>query len=147
MTEPRVTIWTDAPKVAIPELPALFGDGADLWLAYGTTAGPAGDVCAVVVFRQVIDHRLSAINDEGLGHHPYAAAGLQYYAFNEVLDSAETIRWSALGARHWVVTFKDNTLDVVAESAQVVASAINYGDAADALLFVLPLQRRRQTRE
>jgi hypothetical protein len=147
MSEPHATMWTDAPEVAIPEPPALFGDGVDLCLAYGTTAGPAGDACAVVVFRHVIDHRLSPINDEGLGYHPYAAGGLQYYAFNEVLDSAETIRWSALGARHWVVTFKDNTLDVLAQSAQVVASAVNHGDAADALLLVLPSQRRPQTQE
>src|SRR4051812_47087853 len=112
MATPHVTTWTPAPELAIPDVPALLADSNCLWLAYATTAEPRGQMYAVVRFNDVIDHRLSPINDEGIGKHPYARAGLQWYAFNEVIDSVEAIEWHALKARHWVITFKDNTLDV-----------------------------------
>jgi hypothetical protein len=134
MTEPHVTTWTDAPELAIPNPPALLSDSSNLWLAYETTAEPRGGVFAVIRFSRVVDHRLSPINDEGLGKHPYACAGLHWYTFNEVIDSEETVRWHALNARHWVITFKDNTLDVVAKSAEVVASAVR-ADCPVSVLF------------
>src|SRR4051812_40848862 len=76
MGEPRVTTWSEAPALAIPDPPALLSDSSNLWLAYETTEEPRGEVYAIVRFRHVIDHRLSPINDEGLGQHPYAGAGL-----------------------------------------------------------------------
>lgn len=115
MSSPKSFVWQDAPELAIPDVPALLCDSENLWLAYRSNRGHS-----IVKFVDVIDHRLSPINDEGIGEHLYAGAGLQFYAFNEVIESAETIRWSALKARHWVVTFKDNTLDVVASDAKVV---------------------------
>jgi hypothetical protein len=90
-----------------------------------------------VQFTHVIDHRLSPINDEGIGSHPYANAGLQFYAFNEITGSSETIEWAALRARHWAVTFKDNTLDVVAGGAKVVARDIEAGSPTSALISFL----------
>jgi len=42
MGEPRVSIWTEAPELAIPDVPALLCDSEDLWLAYRTTAEPRG---------------------------------------------------------------------------------------------------------
>ena len=134
MANARAIIWTDAAEVAIPESPALLTDSSCLWLAYETTVEPRRRMHTVVRFDGLIDHRLSPINDEGLGHHPYACAGLQWYAFNEILDSAETIRWRALKARHWVITFKDNTLDVLAEKAEVVVRAIDADSSLSALM-------------
>lgn len=92
---------------------------------------------AIVQFMDVFDHRLSPINDEGMQSHPYAKAGLQFYAFNEIRGSSETMKWSALRARHWVVTFQDNTLDVVAVGAKVVAREIEAGNATSALIGFL----------
>src|SRR5262245_44767281 len=122
MSTPRASVWTEAPEPGIPESPALIADSDSLWVAYCRAADHG---VAVVQFWGVIDHRLSPINDEGLGRHPYARAGLKFYTFHEVVGSAEADRWSSLGARHWVVTFKDNTLDVVARSAEVFVSSVS----------------------
>jgi hypothetical protein len=137
MPTPHVTTWTAAPELAIPDPPALLADSKSLWLAYATTAEPRGEVYAVVRFNELIDHRLWPINDEGIGTHPYGGAGLTWYAFNEVVNSAEAIRWRALNARHWVVTFKDNTLDVLAVSAEVIVAAVQSSDPVSVLLTVV----------
>jgi hypothetical protein len=131
MSKPRASIWAAAPEPGIPESPALIADSDSLWLAY---CRAADEGVAVIQFRGVIDHHLSPINDEGLGRHPYAGAGLEFYGFNEVVGSAEADRWSSLGARHWVVTFKDNTLDVVARSAEVLVSSMAAATPLAALL-------------
>ena len=137
MKTPRVSQWTEAPEIAIPEPPAICSDSYVLWLAY-ETAGPSDERFAIVRFSSIIDHRLSPINDEGLGQHPYAKAGLKWYSFNEVIDSNETQRWSSSRARHWVITFKDNTLDVVARTAEIVARDVQAPNAMAALLKTLP---------
>jgi hypothetical protein len=92
---------------------------------------------AIVQFIDVIDHRLSPINDEGIGKHPYAKAGLQFYAFNEITGSRETTEWSVLRARHWAITFKDDTLDVVASDAKVVATDLQASSPMAALVGFL----------
>ena len=133
----HATIWNDAPELAIPDNPAIFSNSDDLWLAYETTAEPRGDIYAVIRFADIIDLRLSPINDEGLGQHPYASAGLKWYSFNEVIDSQETLRWKTLEARHWVITFQDVTLDVVARSAQVIVDRAKMPDPVSALLSAI----------
>lgn len=137
MNEPRVTIWNEAPELAIPESPALLSDSSNLWLAYETTAEPRGEIYAVVRFRNLIDHRLSPINDEGIGEHAYAVAGLKWYSFCEVIGSAEAARWSVLKARHWVITFKDNTLDILAQNAEVVVASVRGSDPVSVLLSLM----------
>jgi hypothetical protein len=139
MIEPYVTIWTDAPELAIPEMPALLSNSQTLWLAYETIAEPRGEVYAVVRFQDVIDHRLSPINDEGIGEHQYAKFGLQWYGFNEIIGSAEVAKWSVLRPRHWVVTFKDGTLDVLAASACVIARDLRATSPLTALLSAITL--------
>jgi hypothetical protein len=136
MSAPKASIWAVAPEPGIPELPALLSDSENLWLAY-VVAPSTDERFAVVRFSGVIDHRLSPINDEGLGKHPYAKAGLQWYSFNELTDSEEINRWTALRARHWVVTFKDNTLEVVAAKAEVIVASIPSKDSLAALLAVV----------
>ncbi len=132
MHYPKSSIWPDAPTPAIPEPPALASDSDTLWLAYFNAMD--GRAITVVRFDSVIDQHLSPINDEGLGRHAYAKAGLQFYAFNELIHTEETERWSALKARHWVVTFKDNTLDVVAKKAEVVVASMHATSPLSALL-------------
>ncbi|HSY09536.1 MAG TPA: hypothetical protein VK840_01340 [Candidatus Dormibacteraeota bacterium] len=121
MSSAKASIWRDAPELAIPDLPAILCDSSDLWLAY-KVAPSSSERYAIVRFIHVIDHRLSPINDEGLGKHPYIRADLKWYTFNELTQSQETIEWSVLKARHWAITFKDNTLDVIATGAKVVAA-------------------------
>lgn len=137
MAKPHSTIWELAPELAITGGPALLAHSSCLWLAYETTEEPRGHVYAVIRFDHLIDHRLSPINDEGLGKHPYVRAGLRPYSFNEVTNSTETIRWRVLNARHWVITFKDETLDVIAKTAEIVGSGIGASDSLSALLSVI----------
>jgi hypothetical protein len=131
MSAPRVTIWSEAPELAIPDLPAVLADEGSLLVSYRAARG-----YAVVRFEHLIDHRLSPINDEGLGKHPYAKYGLKWYSFNEVSDSKECLEWSVLRARHWVITFKDVTLDVLATGAGVVAQEVLVGSPLAALLHL-----------
>jgi hypothetical protein len=129
MVTPHSSIWADAPKLRIPDIPALFCDSEDLWLCYAV-ADTSPKCYAVVQFIDVSAHRLSPVNDEGLGKHPYFKAGLEFYAFNEIVDSFSD-------ARHWVVTFKDNTLDVVASDAKVVAADLQARRPMEALISFL----------
>jgi hypothetical protein len=136
MSSPQSSIWRDAPELAIPDLPVLLCDSEDLWLCYAIAHSDV-ERYAIVQFIDVIDHRLSPINDEGLGQHPYYKAGLQFYAFNEITGSAEALKWAVLRARHWAVTFKDNTLDVIASDAKVVATDLPASSPSVALLDFL----------
>ncbi len=43
---------------------------------------------------------------------------------------------ASAGARHWVVTFKDNTLDVVARGGDVIVRGSPAKDSLSALLAV-----------
>lgn len=132
MPSPQSSVWKDAPELSIADVPALFCDSSDLWLAYRSHQG-----YAIVQFVDVIDHRLSPINDEGMGSHPYYKAGLQFYAFNEITGSSETIAWSGLRARHWVVTFQDNTLNVIATDSKVIVRGLQASSPTAALFEVL----------
>jgi hypothetical protein len=134
MNKTIASVWAVAPELGIPEPPALLAESDRLWLAYFLIGNEA---VAVVRFSDVIDHHLSPINDEGLGKHPYAQAGLKWYSFNELTDSNETRRWTTLGARHWVINFKDNTLDVIAKSAEVIHEKIPATSPLQALLSVV----------
>ncbi|WP_185752721.1 hypothetical protein [Pseudomonas fluorescens] len=142
MDKVRSTIWTLAPELGIPESPVLLVESSALWLAYFE---PLNQSVAVVRFTGLIDHRLAPIGDEGLGRHPYVSSGLQPYSFNELIGSEETIRWKWSGARLWVVTFKDETLDVVARAGEVVATGQAVASPLEALLSIhnLPGTDRR----
>jgi hypothetical protein len=138
MSSPQSSVWKEAPEFTVPDLKTLLWDydSGDLWLCYGM-AHTSPMRYAIVRFIDVIDHRLSPINDEGIGKHPYAKAGLKFYAFNEITGSREAIEWSVLGARHWAVTFKDDTLDVVASDAKVVATDLQARSPREALICFL----------
>jgi hypothetical protein len=136
MSSPQSFVWKDALEFTVPDVKALLWDSGDLWLCYAMAH--TSPLCyAIVRFIDVIDYRLSPINDEGIGKHPYAKAGLQFYAFNEITGSRETIEWSVLRARHWAVTFKDDTLDVVASDAKVVGTDLHAHGPLEALVCLL----------
>lgn len=97
MSSTQATVWKEAPELAIPDSPAIFCDSSNLWLAY-KVAPTSSERYAIIRFVHVIDHRLSPINDEGLGKHFYIKAGLKWYTFHELTESLETVQWSALKA-------------------------------------------------
>lgn len=114
-------IWSDAPPLAIHDEPAVLFDMGELWLAY--QIAPGDGVYAVIRFKQVIEYRHTPIGDEGLGCLQYAKAGLQPYSFNELFNSNEATQNSLFSSkdsrpiflgRHWVITFKDSALEIVA---------------------------------
>lgn len=121
-----VQIWEDAPPYRPSGDPTLLYAAeppiseATLWLAYGRVGGGA----AVVRFQRVIDYRHAAINEHGLRKEHRYGDLLRSYDFHEVIGSPETQSWRLLGARHWVVSFHDTTLDVKAESVDVVADRV-----------------------
>lgn len=128
-------IWYIAPELGTPESPAILAESASLWVAYFQ---PGNKTLAVVRFTGLIDHRLAPINDQGLGRHRYVASGLQPYSFNELTGTEEANYWRTLGARHWVVTFQDTTLDVIARGGEVVSSELKEASPLEALISQLP---------
>ena len=104
------------------------------------------DEFAVVRFIAPIHHTYGYPNDEGLRQHPLYAFGLERYAFN-VIEGSPTVAAlskkdasnfdgdteNGLRIQHWVVTFKDDTLEIVAESVTYLGtvSAKNGNEAID----------------
>ena len=123
--------WMDPPRmdVGAPQPFLVTSDGV-AWVAYRTDRG---DHFAVVRFRDVQRLTFGEPNDERLNKHPLWPSGLQFYTFH-VVTVPELERE---GLRRWVVTFHDDTLDVVAREADVVVRAIQAADARRALGMVL----------
>ena len=124
MSKPSAVVWNTPPKFSLYDDPAIITDSHDLWLGYLLQESPDDNTYAIIHFQDVVDHRLSPINDEGFGQHKYATAGLKVYEFQEIVNSEEALRWKTLQVRHWVVTFKDQTLDVLARDCQVAVRSV-----------------------
>ena len=113
---PRLFEWTDPPQMDTgAPMPALEHSDDTLVLAYICR----GERSAAVRFSGVSWLHFGYPNDEGLSEHPLYEHGLRHYAFWEVLDSPHVSPDSS--QRHWIATFHDETLEVVATSATVVA--------------------------
>jgi len=134
-------------------MPGIVSDGDDLYVAYivNSSAVSEYEEFAVVRFSHALQHTFGYPNDEALGGHPLFDDGLAFYAFNLVTESPSLRELGERNARvfpkteamysdfsHWIVTFHDETLEVIAKSANVVGrveaknarSAIfNYVDA------------------
>jgi hypothetical protein len=130
------SIWRDPPRMenADPQAPAFLTSGATLWLAYVCEGGKM----AVVRFDGFIEAQLSQIDVDTLKNHPYAVPELKPFEFNEVSKSLQTVYWAPLGARHWIISFPDRTLDLVARTAEVLATGIEKQSTAEALLPYVP---------
>lgn len=116
-------------------MPAIHVSDEGLFVAY-IVSEPMfnGDLeeFAIVEFCGVLQHTFGYPNDEALGGHPLYSSGLQFYEFNEVLESpyvTELGRRNAMSFpgteqhydkfRHWIVTFHDETLEVIGTTARV----------------------------
>jgi hypothetical protein len=131
---PRVQEWLEPPQMdtGAPH-PAVHSDGRRLLCAYyvGATVMPEETV-AILKFDHVLEFRFGYPNDEALHGHPLARFGLGCYAAYHVENSpliAEIENQNRVHHlykpgmygkfRHWIVTFHDETLEVVARSATV----------------------------
>ena len=115
------------------------------WVAYrcsnpqfpGWGAGEAPDhpgfdeYFAVIKFSGVRSIQLGPPSDERLHEHPLYEVGLKQYDFCAVVDSPAAADHVAVF--HWIVTFHDETLDVVAERAEVVAPRVDAESPTEAL--------------
>jgi len=108
--------------------PALHSNGNGLVCAYfiNSTVASAGPV-ALFKFEGVLHYRFGYPNDEALQGHPLYQFGLEHYGFLIVENSpliAEIEKQNEChrqhrpgiyaGFRHWIVTFHNDTLEVIA---------------------------------
>ncbi len=129
--------------VDAPE-PAVYENRGTAWVAYrcnnadfpgsgsGTSPSHPGfdEYCAVLRFTGVESLTLGPPGDERLHEHPLHDAGLQPYSFNVVEDSDEA---TAGETAHWIVTFRDETLEVIAEDADVLEARVDVNSPEQAL--------------
>ena len=142
--KPYVSNWDKPPEIAIPNNPAFLSDCDDAWLAYECVTDSDERMFSVIGFHDVIAFNLTPINDEGLGKHRYAKLALKWFAFNELHDTAETIRWSHPQSRQFAVTFKDVTIEVLALHADVCAEKVAGADGHDALHIAIDASGRHR---
>jgi hypothetical protein len=128
-TKPEITQWPDAPKPAPYESPVLQIIDGELHISYliapEALSVTGHEQCAVVKFSGVLVFSYGYPNDEALPGHPLYGYGLEYYSFNVIENSPrieelrkqnavcfpiDRLPWNY---RHFIVTFQDETLDVV----------------------------------
>jgi hypothetical protein len=117
--------------------PAIHSDAHRLLCAYyiSETVRPERPV-ALVRFEGVLQYRLGYPNDEALHGHALYEFGLRHYSFYSVENSpliAEIENQNRVHMhfrpgmykkfRHWIVTFHDETLEVVALRAIVAGQS------------------------
>lgn len=104
---PRFPTWAHpATRIANGHLYVCLEDHTDGWFS-------------VVVFKELIDHRIQNITDESLSRHQLFEAGLSPYEFHLIEYSPAMSESTSPAEKHWVVTFKDVSLDVVAMSLEL----------------------------
>ena len=119
-------------------MPAVYSDETGLTCAYviGATHAESGST-AILHFEGVLYYAMGYPNEEALKAHSLYANGLGFYGFHLVENSpliADLDRRNQVherhvpGAymtrfRHWIITFHDETLEVVASNARCERSS------------------------
>ena len=135
---PKLDAWLEPPQMDTGSpCPAIHSDEHRLLCAYYVSDGvlPQGTV-AILRFEGVLQFRLGYPNDEALHGHLLAKHGMEHYQAYLVENSpliAEIENQNRVHPafrpgmydkfRHWVVTFHDETLEVVALQAAVVGTS------------------------
>lgn len=133
-SDPKVVEWSDAPQMDTgAPIPSIVLREEGLYVAYAVSG--QGQDYAIVRFRGVLQHTFGYPNDEALGQHPLFKIGLKFYAFNEVVASPYVEDLAKrnekafpgragriLERRHWVVTFHDETLEVIGEVVEFLGT-------------------------
>jgi hypothetical protein len=120
---PRVVEWSEFPQMDTgAPMPSIERAGDSLVVAYIRSSTTRPDSSAVVCFRGVSWVHFGSPSDERLSDHPLYQFGLNFYAFWEVLDSPKIPTGSS--QRHWIATFHDETLEVVADTASVRTQSV-----------------------
>lgn len=135
----RVSKWHGPPAMdpGCP-MPAVYRDETSLTCAYviGSTHSESGST-AILQFEGVLYYAMGYPNDEALNAHPLYGNGLGFYDFHLVENSPliaeldhrnQVHRLHVAGNyikrfRHWIITFHDETLEVVARNARFVRTS------------------------
>jgi hypothetical protein len=136
---PKVAQWIEPPAMnSGAPAPALCSDESGLTCGYviGATHPESGRT-AILRFEGVLYYAMGFPNDEVLHAHPLYANGLGFYGFY-VIEGSPLIadldrrnqehKRHVTGAyiqrfRHWIITFHDETLEVVARDARFVRAS------------------------
>ena len=119
-------------------MPAVYSDETGLTCAYviGATHSESGST-AILHFEGVLYYGMGYPNDEALRAHPLYENGLGLYDFHVVenspliadLDRRNQVHNRHVAGnylkrfRHWIITFHDKTLEVVASDARFLRSS------------------------
>lgn len=136
---PKVVAWDEPPPMDTgASTPTVYSDENGVTCAYviGATHSESGST-AILHFEGVLYYAMGYPNDQALNAHPLYASGLKFYGFHIVENSpvitdldrrnqvhkryvaeADTKRF-----RHWIVTFHDETFEIVARNARFVQSS------------------------
>jgi hypothetical protein len=138
---PYVSRWNEPPPMDVGSpLPAIKNNGDRLWVCYicknpnfpGWESGASPDhpgfeiYKAVLRFDGVVSHHLGPPSAEKLYKHPLHSFGLEFYQFHEAFNTPALTEHK--GKRHWIITFHDETLEVIADQATVVERDIDGED-------------------
>jgi hypothetical protein len=136
---PKIVKWVEPPAMdAGAPTPAIYSDKNGLTCAYviGATHSESGST-AILQFEGVLYYEMGYPNDEVLGGHPLYENGLGFYDFHVVensplivdLDRRNQVHNRHVAGnyiklfRHWIITFHDETLEVIARSARFVRTS------------------------
>jgi len=136
---PKIAKWEEPPAMdAGAPMPAVYSDETGLTCAYviGATHSESGST-AILHFEGVLYYGMGYPNDEALRAHPLYENGLGLYDFHVVenspliadLDRRNQVHNRHVAGnylkrfRHWIITFHDETLEVVASDARFLRSS------------------------
>jgi hypothetical protein len=134
LDKPQLVIWPQPPPMSTgAPCPAVHSDGHYLLCAYFiNSSGAHVDSVALLKFESVLHYRFGYPNDEALQGHSLYQFGLKPYSFFKVENSpliAEIEKQNEFHAQHrpgiyakfchWVVTFHDEMLEVIALQGSV----------------------------
>ena len=133
-------------NTGVPMPAIVLRNHTQLYVAYiisESEMAPSIEDYAVVRFDGVIQYTFGYPNDEALGGHPLYPAGLEVYAFNEVVNSPYVHELGLRNAvcfpgtemlyqklRHWIVTFHDETLEVIGNDVSFLGTALAHSAEA-----------------
>jgi hypothetical protein len=114
-------------------MPAVHSDERGLLCAYYTSEKTDSRAVVILRFEVVLHFSLGYPNDEALGGHPLHGFGLSCYAAYTVDNSPLLAQFEDQNRihraykpgmyadfRHWIITFHDDTLEVLARRALVI---------------------------
>lgn len=119
----------------------LEGNSGSLYVLF--YAGVEDGIIVVIKFFRVSIYKYGTPDDEVLHGHPYYKLGLGFYSFSELKNSdwiEELIKINSVHAqfnkknwkncRHFILTFKDQTFECVADDYEIMEENISMKDKA-----------------